>query len=134
MEQIKVVMRYMDGRIIKGYTNDFSPNKTSFHARSADASPADRGVEVLTKDLKAIFFVKDFAGNPAYCEKKDFSASKPAVGKKMEVTFSDGETMVGTTMGHDPKRPGFFLTPSDPDCNTLRVFVVSSAVKRTRFL
>ena len=134
MEPVKVIMRYTDGRLIKGYTNDFSPNKTQFHVRSIDSSPTDMGVEVQIRDLKAVFFVKDFAGDPAYCEKKDFTGSQQAVGRKMEVTFKDGEMMVGSTMGHDPKRAGFFLTPSDPQCNTLRVFVISASAIRTRFL
>ena len=134
MEPVKVIMRYTDGRLIKGYTNDFSPNKTQFHVRSIDSSPTDMGVEVRIRDLKAVFFVKDFAGNPEYHEKKDFSGSQQAVGRKMEVTFKDGEVMVGSTMGHDPKRPGFFLTPADPQGNALRVFVIAAAVSRTRFL
>jgi len=134
MEPVKVIMRYTDGRLIKGYTNDFSPNKTQFHVRSIDSSPTDMGVEVQIRDLKAVFFVKDFAGNPEYHEKKDFSGSQQAVGRKMEVTFKDGEVMVGSTMGHDPKRPGFFLTPADPQGNALRVFVIAAAVSRTRFL
>jgi hypothetical protein len=134
MEPVKVIIRYKDGKLIKGYTNDFSPNKTQFHIRSADSSPTDRGAEVNIRDLKAVFFVKDFAGNPAYCEKKDFSTVQQVLGRKMEVTFQDGEVMVGTTVGHDPRRLGYFLTPSDPQCNTLRVFVISAAVTRTRFL
>ncbi|MCL4475041.1 MAG: hypothetical protein M1508_02270 [Nitrospirae bacterium] len=31
MEPVKIVIRYADGRLIKGYTNDFSPKKSSFH-------------------------------------------------------------------------------------------------------
>jgi len=84
--------------------------------------------------LRRFFFVKDFAGNPEYHEKKEFSGSQQAVGRRMEVIFKDGEMMVGSTMGHDPKRAGFFLTPADPQGNALRVFVIAAAVTRTRFL
>ena len=31
MEPTKVVARYIDGRVIKGFTQDFFPNKDSFH-------------------------------------------------------------------------------------------------------
>ncbi|HYQ48542.1 MAG TPA: hypothetical protein VEP69_05715 [Thermodesulfovibrionales bacterium] len=134
MEPVKVIIRYLDGRLIKGFTNDFSPNKPQFHVRPADAGPTDRGVDVQIRDLKAVFFVKDFAGDPAYHEKKEFSSLQQAVGRKMEVTFKDGEVMVGSTMGHDPKRPGFFLTPADPQCNMLRVYIIAGAVTRFRFL
>lgn len=134
MEPVKVIIRYADGKLIKGYTNDFSPNKPQFHVRSVDSGPTDRGVDVSIRELKAVFFVKDFAGNPEYHEKKEFSGSQQAVGRKMEVIFKDGEMMVGSTMGHDPKRAGFFLTPADPQGNALRVFVIAAAVTRTRFL
>ena len=52
----------------------------------------------------------------------------------MEVTCKDGEVMVGTTTGYDPKRPGFFLFPVDPSSNNMRVFLVTSAVRNARFL
>jgi len=134
MEPVKVIMRYANGRLIKGYTNDFFPNKPQFHVRPVDANPKDAGMLVFVKELKAVFFVKDFSGNPAYNEKKDFTGNPQSVGRKMEVTFSDGEVLVGSTMGHDPKRPGFFLYPADPESNALRVFVISAAVSRFRYL
>jgi len=37
-------------------------------------------------------------------------------------------------MAFDPNRDGFFITPADPMSNNLRVFVVTSAVKRIRQL
>ena len=37
--------------------------------------------------------------------------------------------MVGSTAGYDLDRLGFFFFPADPDCNNLRVFVISSAVE-----
>jgi hypothetical protein len=52
----------------------------------------------------------------------------------MEVTCKDGEVIVGTTTGYDPKRPGFFLFPIDPLANNARVFMVNSAVRTARFL
>jgi hypothetical protein len=52
----------------------------------------------------------------------------------MEVTCLDGEVIVGTTTGYDPKRLGFFLFPIDPSSNNIRVFMVTSAVATARFL
>jgi hypothetical protein len=52
----------------------------------------------------------------------------------MEVTFKDGEVLVGTTLGYDPSRPGFFIFPADPKSNNIRVFAVATAVKKVRFL
>lgn len=89
---------------------------------------------VMVKDLKAIFFVQDFEGNAQYNERKNYGEGDKAQGKKVEVTFADGETLVGSTMGYDPNRQGFFLFPVDPKSNNMRVYAVCSAVKQVRNL
>jgi hypothetical protein len=61
-------------------------------------------------------------------------AGKALSGKKIEVTFKDGEVLVGTTTGYDTQRPGFFLFPADDKTNNTRTFVVTAAVKGVRFL
>jgi hypothetical protein len=134
MEPIKVVVRYADGRIIKGYTNDFFPNKPMFHIRPVDSEPAHKGTEIIVAELKAVFFVKDFAGNPAYDERKHFIEGQTISGRKIEVTFKDNEVLVGTTLGYDPQRIGFFLIPADPDSNNIRAFAVVTAVSNFRYL
>ena len=48
--------------------------------------------------------------------------------------FRDGEVLVGTTLGYDPKRPGFFFIPADPKTNNLKVFAIAAAVSKVRFL
>lgn len=134
MEPVRVVIRYADGKFIKGFTDDFFPNKPSFHVHPVELGRTDKGIEVTVSQLKAVFFVKDFAGDPAHRDQNDFAEGQLASGRKVEVTFTDGEVIVGTTMGYDPKRPGFFLIPADLQSNNLRVYVVSSAVKGFRFL
>lgn len=134
MDLVKVVIHYSDGRIAKGYTNNFFPNRPAFHFQPVETDVGGKAVEIMVRDLKAVFFVKDFAGNPAYNERKDFDGKKPPAGRKVEVTFTDGETLVGSTLGYDPGRPGFFITPPDAQSNNLRVFVVSSAVSGFRYI
>ena len=134
IEPVKVIMRYANGKLIKGYTNDFFPNKTLFHVRSIESEPTDKGEEVYVKELKAVFFVKDFVGNAAYNEIKHFAEGQQYCGRKVEVTFTDDEVLVGSTVGYDPSRLGFFVTPVDPQSNNLRVFVISEAVRNFRFL
>ena len=133
MEPIKVVARYINGRVIKGLTQDFFPNKDRFHLHTAD-KPSGEAMEVLVNELKAVFFVRDFAGDYQYDERKSYMEGEKPSGRKIEVTFKDDEVMVGSTLGYDPKRPGFFLFPADPKCNNIRVFVVSTAVKKVRYL
>ncbi len=133
MEPVKVVVRYADGRVLKGFTQDFLPNKERFHLHSASKASGE-AKEILIKELKAVFFVRDFAGNPKYDEKKKFPEKEKPTGKKVEVTFKDGEILVGTTLGYDPSRPGFFVFPADPGSNNMRVFVVSPAVRKVRYI
>jgi hypothetical protein len=52
----------------------------------------------------------------------------------VEVTFIDGEVLVGSTLGYDPKQQGFFIFPADPKSNNIRVYVVSSAAEKVRYL
>jgi hypothetical protein len=86
------------------------------------------------KDLKAIFMVRDFTGDSLYKERKKYIEGEQPSGKKVEVTFIDGEVLVGTTLGYNPKRQGFFIFPADPKSNNIRVYVVSSAVEKVRYL
>ena len=88
----------------------------------------------MVKELKALFFVQDFGGNAQYNERKNYEDEEKPQGRKVEVTFTDGEVLVGSTMGYDPNRPGFFLFPADPKSNNRRIFAVSSAVKAVRYL
>jgi len=133
MEPLKVVARYIDGRIIKGLSQDFFPNKDRFHVSPVN-KPSGETVEILLKGLKAVFFVRDFSGDAQYYERKEYTPEDKPSGRKIEVTFKDGEVLVGTTLGYDPNRPGFFLFPADPKSNNIRVFAVTTAVKRVRYL
>lgn len=130
----KIVVRFADGKIIKGYTHDFYPNKPLFHMASSIDDISQGGATIQIKDLKAVFFVKDFTGNASYNEKKDLCATDQVHGRKIEVQFKDGEILIGTTVGYTPDRPGFFLLPIDAKSNNERIFIVSIAVKKVRFL
>jgi hypothetical protein len=134
VEPIKVVARYVNGTLIKGFTQDFFPNKDRFHMTPADTQPGGT-IEVFVKRLKAVFVVRDFQGDPYYNEQKTFVKGDSASGLKLELTFSDGEVLVGSALlGYDPKRQGNFLIPADQMSNNARVFAVSSAVKSVRQL
>jgi hypothetical protein len=136
METAKVVAHYLTGRIVKGFTQDFLPNKDRFHLHPSTKNPTEAGspVEILVKDLKALFFVKDFTGNAQYVERKQYIEGEHPQGRKMELTFGDGEVIVGSTLGYDPNRPGFFVFPADPKSNNIRLFAVSTSVKKVRQL
>jgi hypothetical protein len=127
----KVVVRYKNGRVLKGYTHDFSPSADVFHLISE--LPEDRGKthEVTTANLKAVFFVKTLEGNKAYRERKVFSSSDATRlrGLKIKAEFTDGEVMRGTTLGYGKAKKGFFIIPVDPKENNDRVYVVADALR-----
>lgn len=123
----KVVARYLDGRLLKGFTFDFSPARPVFHVTAAGAAPGGRPIEVALADLKAVFFVKDLVGDAHYNERKEFAVTDRPVGRKVAVRFRDGEVLVGTTQGYDRSRPGFFMIPVDPSSNIDRCFVIGGS-------
>ena len=131
-KEAQVVARYRTGEVVKGRTNNFDPMKPDFTLYPLDAALAKEPTLIALQELKAIFFVRDFVGDPAYVEQKVFQ--QPRSGRKLEITFEDGEVLVGTSLGFDPVRPGFFLFPADPASNNERVYVVKSAVKGVRKL
>ncbi len=127
MDEINhVVAHYLDGKLLKGTTEDFSPNRPSFHLHEIGQS---RAVEVPCKKLKAVFFVRDLNGNS---ERRDISGfiqgpGENNNGKKIAVRFRDKEVIFGYTLSYSRERSGFFLTPADPGSNNLRVFVLTGA-------
>jgi hypothetical protein len=128
----KIVVRYKDGRVIKGFSHDFNPGRSQFAIWPSINAPEHEGMLVPLSVLKAVFFVRDFQGDASYTEERSFDQA--AHGRKLEVTFSDNEMLVGTTLSYRPDGQGFFVIPADPRANNLRVFVVTSAVRHVRFL
>ena len=125
-QHVKVVVRYCDGRIVKGTTLNFDPKRASFLLESADG-PAEP-LEVRLDDLKAVFFVRDLVGNSEYHEEKNFE--KPPAGRRLAVTFADGEQVIGASLTYDPTRDGFFLFPADARSNNERIYVVRRSVAK----
>ena len=128
----KVVARYRNGRIIKGFCHDFFMNKDRFHLFPPDNPWQSMGV--VMRDLKAVFFVRDFIGDSKYNEKKAYVEGDQPRGHQVEVTFADGEIIVGSTMSYGPNREGFFIVPADPKSNNLKVYALATAVQRIRRL
>jgi hypothetical protein len=102
-----VVARYRDGRVLKGSTADFLPHKDRFHLALADAATGATPVEVRLAELKAVFFVRDFAGDPGRHERQVFDPAMPAQGRKV---------------------------PADPASNNERWFIIAAATREVTFL
>src|SRR5690348_6463393 len=130
-EVSKLVVACLDGRRLKGYVFNFSPARERFRLFPEANSAPESGADVELADLKALFFVKDFAGNPQYKERYDSNGGR---GRRLEVTFKDGEKIIGTTEGWSPQKLGFFLFPADAKTNNLRIFVINRNVAHVRLL
>ncbi|MBI1797070.1 MAG: hypothetical protein HY076_07725 [Candidatus Eisenbacteria bacterium] len=127
----RVVAHFTDGRLLKGTTQDFFPNRPSFHLQPAVGGAP---VEVRCRQLKGLFFVKDFAGNAKRRDLRGFLAApgETAHGKKIAVRFKDGELLCGYSLTFMPDRDGFFVFPSDSGSNNLRIYVLSVATAEVK--
>lgn len=132
----KVVCRFADGHIVKGYLQDFNPEMPEMTLRDGAEG---KGLAVRMDDLKAVFFVRTFEGDNSYREKKTYGTNRPK-GNRVFIKFKDGESLVGFLEGEVPwkrgfflsrnemSQQGFFLLPVDEGANNVKVFVVASAV------
>ena len=127
----KIVVRYAEGRMLKGYTQDFSANRSQFSLWPSITAGAHERVIVPLARLKGVFFVRDFAGNPGYVERTDTGG--PQHGRRIEVTLVDDEVIVGRTLSYRHDGHGFFVFPADPLANNIRIFVVATSVRQVRF-
>ena len=125
----QVVAHFNDGRILKGWAADFFPNKPSFHVEREDSGET---IEIQVAELKGVFFVKTFGGNPDATSRQD--VERVGMGKKIQVDFEDGETLLGYTSGYSPARAGFFVFPTDPEDNNDKVYVVTASTKSVNFV
>ena len=126
MEPNKLVVHFKDGHVLKGHSLDFVPNKRTFHL-AAMKNP-ELVAEIILEDLKAVFFVKDFIGNPKHNEQKVFDPGARYIGKRIVVRFLDGEVFAGIRQAFNPAFPGFFISPVDQTSNTIRAFVINSSI------
>lgn len=124
----KVVVKFKDNKILRGQTLNFVPTNDSFHLQQAKDAP----VYIEIETLKAIFFVKDLDGDKNHHE--DYKDKIIGGGRKIQVQFLDGETIVGYSFGYSPERKGFMLVPADLKGNNDRIFIVKSATAKVEIL
>ena len=130
--QNKAVVAFLDGRRMKGYIRNFSAQQDHFHLFFEQDAAQREATEVQMKDLKAIFFSRDFIGNSEYNESQERNLQSRS--HKAEVTFRDGEKLVGATEAYHPQKVGFFLVPAGPRSTNLRVFVITKNATHIRWI
>lgn len=128
----RLVVHYLDGRLVKGYGRDVQPMRGSLELCHDPAGPEESRITIPFAHLKAVFFVHDFAGNPVHCPAPD-ADDVSARGRRITVTFVDGEVLPGATLGYNQNAPGFFVSPLDPTSNNARIFVLAGAIRHVQF-
>lgn len=121
-----VAARYPEGRVVKGWTSDFRPNRAEFRVRvPEDAEP----VVVRLSQLKALFFIKSMEGNSEHVESKEFTQLGTDWSKVWVQFKCDGEELAGWSAPHLSSGSGFFFLPTDMESNIDKIFVPHSAIR-----
>ncbi|MDP2798539.1 MAG: ATPase, T2SS/T4P/T4SS family, partial [Deltaproteobacteria bacterium] len=127
----KVVVRFLDGRMIKGWCLSFNQQKPSIKVESIDRSTT---YDIKWDDLKAVFFVREFEGLAGAADDSIQLQASPvsAVGRHVQVEFVDGEVIQGYAEALKTGLRGIFITPLDRKSNNLRIFIPKTAVKNVQ--
>jgi hypothetical protein len=128
----RVVVRYIDGQLLHGYSNDFYPDRPFIQFSPTIGCSASERMLIPIGRLKAVFFVKDLQGDSNRLDRQTFD-HRPR-GRKIQVTFRDGEVLTGSTLSYKPDGQGFFVIPASTRANNIRVYVVATAIKHLRFV
>ena len=126
-----IVVHFKDGRILKGFTHDFTPTEEIFHVTSEQSSGKGTEYEINCSDLKAVFFVRTLEGNKDYTEKRRFEevGTSTLKGLRIKATFLDGEIIRGIGLGYTKSAKGFFIIPIDSESNNERIYVITNALR-----
>ena len=132
----KIVVKYQNGEIIKGWIQDFRPDRESFILFPLFEYSQEERIKIEFSSLKAVFFVKDFIGNKDYKKVRTFNIDLKITPsqRKLIVNFLDGERLYGTSHTYGRYKIGFIVYPIDPKDNSERIFVAHSAVETVRLM
>ena len=132
----KAVVKYQNGEIMKGWIEEFKPERESFILFPLIEYSEEERIEINFNSLKAVFFVKDFIGNKDYKKVRTFNIELKITPsqRKLIVNFKDGEHLYGTSHSYGRYKVGFFTYPVDSKDNSERIFVVHSAVESVRLM
>lgn len=93
-------------------------------------------VRIDANEIKAVFLVRSFDGNPNYQEYKAFYNPPSGRGVWVRVHFQDGEVLEGVAPNcfDTYSKPIFYMTPPDPSSNNEAVLVSKHFVKDMQIL
>ncbi len=121
----KVVVRLKDGEVLAGFA---ARDEIREDFRILDRRGKPKNFQL--KEVKALFFVKDFQGDPEYQEIRFLNRKQGSDAVWVRIRFGDGETLEGRVENnlHLVAAPGFFLWPSDSETNNECAYIPKEAL------
>lgn len=129
----KVVVRKLDRTLVKGYVEPLSYLQNG----CAEVLGLDGYlIKINLAEIKGIYFVREFEGNPSRPERKIFHSRPRLGGLWIRMVFQDKEVMEGLVSRNllDLDGQGFLVTPPDVYSNNLRIFVPRTALREVEIV
>ena len=127
----KVVVRTRKGEVRRGFSDprQIEPSLRLINTQG-DEESFDLG------DLKAVFVVKEFEGDPKYEAVQSLSRLKGSRAVWVRLKFFDGEEIEGRIQNNLSllTEDGFLIWPSDSDSNNRYAYIVKSALEEFAIL
>jgi len=95
MEKRKVIIRKVNGEILKGYVEESLDPVNGKENNITITSLTEELIRVPKSEIKALFFVRKFSGNKEYSEVKFFESQPRIDGLWVRVYFFDNEAIEG---------------------------------------
>jgi len=122
----KVIVRKVDRDTINGHV---APSNFIVEGKLELLNTAGQVVGIDLRDIRAVYFVRDFADSEAVV-RKTFTTRPRAEGLWVRLKFKDSEILEGTMPNDLTQSPaeGYLIIPPDTRSNTQRIFVPRSAL------
>jgi len=128
----RVVIRKLDKELVKGFLDP-----KGYLAAEIDLLDREGHlIHIPMTEVKGVFFVRDFDGNPSRAERKVFRSRPRLAGLWVRMTFKDNEVLEAilpnALLEIDPS--GYLVTPPDVYSNNLRIFIPRTALAEMEVL
>jgi hypothetical protein len=122
----KVVVRFFDRNVLRGYLN---PNRLGESEAAELLTPEGEKRSFPVKDVRSIYFVRDFTGD-FEPERKAFLSRPKLDGLWVRLKFRDEDTIEGVVPNDllSLLDRGVQITPPDLHGTTVRIFIPRSAL------
>jgi hypothetical protein len=129
----KIIARTRDGERFRGILAD---GKSIYRGFLRMRSLEGRDLPLDLKQIKGIFFVRDYEGDAGHLDEKTITTDPDQKGLRVRIRFEDNEMMEGVVENclDFVQEPGFFFWPADTEGNNELIFVVKSALLGFRVL